>query len=481
MSPPRQVLRSFFYALVGGYAGRIASVILTVVLRSDEVLGREAFEPVILPFVVFMMFASLSQVGLMQGLLHFRDDTQEFLETHFTLNCIVSVVVFFLTCLAGLGLWFLLPDSWGWGGPVICLLGLFHFLRSLTQTSEALLRRDFQFGHLSLLHGFGTILALGIAVAAAVHGLGRWSLILGGWSAYAASSVVYAVVFSTGVWLLRPVPLRFRLDPPWTRKLLDYGRWLWVGWVLQSFVWLYDKVILGVFVGDSELALYENAWWLMFLPTAVISHIIFNYTSALYSRYQDDEEKLSELFETMSSLVIRCSAPVAIGLVILAPQLMQLLGESWSGSAQIMLYLLLFGLTRPLLDEGYGLLWARGDAVSATKIMASQALIALPMVPLAVIFFGTQGVAISIGLIALWGLCFLWRRVNSHIIVHYRRMLLVPAVACVAAAAAVKLAPPVPEISIPLFSTTYGTILVIAERRRLREILTRIQQVRADS
>ncbi len=479
MSSPRQVLRSFFYALLGGYAGRVASVILTFALR--KILTRESFEPVVLPFIVFMMLASLSQVGLMQALLHFRDDSREFIETHFTLNCLVSVAVFVLTCAVGVGLWLLLPESWHWGGPVICLLGAFHLLRSLTQTSEALLRRDFQFGHLSLLHGLGTILALGIATAAALYGLGSWSLILGGWSAYAAYSTVYAVVFSAGVWLLRRVPLRLGLDLCWTRKLLGYGRWLWIGWILQSFVWLYDKVMIGMFAGSSELALYENAWWLMFLPTAVISHIIFNYTSALYSRYQDDTEKLSELFETMSSLVIRCSAPVAIGLVILRPQIMALLGDSWSGSADIMVSLLLFALVRPLLDEGYGLLWAKGDARSATRIMASQALIALPGIPVALAMFGTQGVAVMMGLIALCGLVLLWRRVASHINLQLRRMTLFPALACLLAAAAVRLGPSAPEIAIPIFCTIYGAVLLIAEKDRLVGLYGRIQHVRSGS
>ena len=120
-------------------------------------------------------------------------------------------------------------------------------------------------------------------------------------------------------------------DWVWARRLLGYGVWIWIGWVLQIFIWWYDKLVVRLVVGDTALALYETAWWLVQIPTAVIAHIIFNYSSALYSRYRHERERLGELFSKMISLVLRVSAPVSLILVFNAREVTALLGGQWAG------------------------------------------------------------------------------------------------------------------------------------------------------
>ena len=142
---------------------------------------------------------------------------------------------------------------------------------------------DFEFGRLSLLHGLGTLLALGSALLAARAGWEEWSLILGGVDyVLGAQRGVTCCFFLRLLGAAAPCASpRLHFDWVWARRLLGYGVWIWIGWVLQIFIWWYDKLVVRLVVGDTALALYETAWWLVQIPTAVIAHIIFNYSSAL--------------------------------------------------------------------------------------------------------------------------------------------------------------------------------------------------------
>ena len=490
MTTPRQVVRSFFYTLGSGYTARLASVGLTLLIR--RVLGPAVFDEMIYPLVIFVMLSSLSQFGLLQALLHYQDRADEFVDTHFTLNLLVSAAVLLVTCAVGLALWRWRPGS-AWACTVICIFGGLRFVKNLTTTSEALMRRGFQFGRLSIFHGGGTVLALTATLAAGLAGWGRWSLVLGGWTTYAIFSAVYVVIFASGVWWTRPPSLRLRLDPVWVRRFAGYGVWLWLGWVLQNFVWYYDKLVLGAVVGVRELTFYENAWWLMQLPTAVISHIILSYTIALYARYRDQRQRLGEMYTTMLSIVVRCSAPVALVIALHAERVVGLMGERWAPSAAIVVWLALFGFVRPLLDEGYGLLWASGDTKAGALVMGGQAAVAVALVPLAAHLDGTRGVALAMGAIALLGALGLAWRVRRYVSVPWIQVFAAP-VAGLATGAALYAAageftagwPPLLGLgaSAALVAVAYGAALVLLERRRMvalaQEALTAMRRGRQD-
>ena len=125
------------------------------------------------------------------------------------MSCI-TLLSCLLTSGVVLALTLLFPADFSWTfAQVAWVLAVLHFVRQLSLTSEALLRMDFEFGRLSLLHGLGTLLALGSALLAARAGWEEWSLILGGWTTYSVLSVVYVLFFSTATWCSRP--LRSRL------------------------------------------------------------------------------------------------------------------------------------------------------------------------------------------------------------------------------------------------------------------------------
>ena len=485
MITPQKMFKGFFYTLGTGYAARLCSVGLTVLIKRQ--LEPSVFADVFLGVTVFTMLSSLREFGLMHALLHFQDRVEEFVGTHFTLNVCITLLSCLLTSGVVLALTLLFPADFSWTfAQVAWVLAALHFVRQLSLTSEALLRMDFEFGRLSLLHGLGTLLALGSALLAARAGWEEWSLILGGWTTYSVLSVVYVLFFSTATWCSRPLRLAsLHFDWVWARRLLGYGVWIWVGWVLQIFIWWYDKLVVRLVVGDTALALYETAWWLVQIPTAIIAHIILNYSGALYSRYQHERERLGELFSKMISLVLRVSAPVSLILVFNAREVVTLLGGQWAGSARIVVWLAAYALLRPLLSDGFSLLWAVGATRRSACIVGMQGVVALFAVPALAVLWGAEGVAYSMGAVAgavFLGLCV---GLRAYVCVNWFKVLAAPAVGLLAAAVcgwlydrwALDYAVGDFVLRSGTMALAYGIVLGILERRTIVEELGHLRRI----
>jgi O-antigen/teichoic acid export membrane protein len=421
MNAPQKLLKGFLYTLGSGYLARLASVVLTVLIKRE--LPPSVFTDAVFAVTLFTLLASPREFGLMYGLLHFQEKTRAFIETHFTLNLIVCGLTLVLALGALGALHFGWPQRFP-GTPLLLagLLSILFFLRNLTLTAEGLLRLDLEFGRLSLFHGLGTVLALLGTLAAAWAGWGVWSLILGGWANYSVFSAIYLLCFALAVGLSRPQGFgRLRLDPAWTRRLLGYGVWIWIGWMLQTFVLWYDKLVVRLVVGRAEMALYENAWWLVQIPTAILTHIIFNYTNTVYARYQHDRPRLSEVFSRMLSLEVWIAWPLALVLVLNAGEVMALMPD-WDVSATMIVWLAGYAFLRPLMDDCFGLLWAVGGTRLSARLMGVQALVAAVLVPAMAWQWGVKGVALSMGAVAALGLGSLFWGVRRYASVSWPRI-----------------------------------------------------------
>jgi len=435
VNTPKKILKGFFYTVGSGYIARIGSLGLTILIRRE--LSPGIFDDVILGVTVFMLLSCLREFGLPHALLHYQDQVEEFVTTHFSLNLVITLAVSLLSCAVAAVLVWLFPQKFTWTvAQVVWIFSVLHAVRHITSTSESLLRMEFEFGRLSLYHGLGTIIALLSALLAAKAGWDKWSLIIGGWGTVSVFSVVYVLFFSSAIWRDRPLrvwPLQF--DPVWTRRLLAYGVWIWGGWILQTFVWWYDKLIVKLVDGsENALAYYESAWWLVQIPTAIVTHIIFTYTNTLYSRYREDRQRLQAFFTQVMSLIVRVSAPLALVFVFNAREVTALLGPEWEASTPILVWLAGYALVRPLLDDGHGLLWALADTQLSARIMAVQAGAALVLVPALGLWWGVRGVAYSMGMVTGIGALALSLGLRRYITVQWRRVFLVPAVALVLAA-----------------------------------------------
>ena len=487
MADSKKILKGLFYTLGSGYVARAASVVLTFLIRRE--MGTDPFDATVWAMVVFVLLSNLSQFGLIHAFLHFPSDTERFVRTHFTVSLLISLLVFAVSCVGA----FLIDyrnGHLGWTGTVILAMSGIFVFRSLSITPEAILRKTFEHRSLSLLHGFGTIAALSGTLWLAHSGAGALGLIVGGWSSFSAFSGIYVVLFALVVWRLSRLRIwPLSLDRTVTRQLLGFGIWVWLSSQLQNFLWYYDKLIMPAYVSATDLTLYENTWWLMQIPSALITHMIMGYTVTVYASVQHDREKLSLVYTRAATIIVRVSAPAALLLIVNAEPIVTLMGPAWSGSIPIFLWLAPYAFLRPLIEDGLGLLWTIGQTRSTALVLAGVMAFAVVAIPFAAGYAGVEGVAYTMGLVALIAVLGISQVLRRFIDLSPTRVFLAPLLAIAGAGlAAVYLYPALQTRSTfldlmtksALTSLTYVSILWIAEKRYLIEMWGEIRQIMAE-
>ena len=127
MITPQKMFKGFFYTLGTGYAARLCSVGLTVLIKRQ--LEPSVFADVFLGVTVFTMLSSLREFGLTHALLHFPRSSRGIRRYALCAECVHYPAVVFVDQRGRLGLdiafprgFFLdlCPSRVGTGGAALC-------------------------------------------------------------------------------------------------------------------------------------------------------------------------------------------------------------------------------------------------------------------------------------------------------------------------------------------------------------------------
>jgi O-antigen/teichoic acid export membrane protein len=244
-------------------------------------------------------------------------------------------------------------------------------LAALGSQHQAMLERELQFAELSSLRLGGQCVGAIAAIAVAWFGWGVWSLVL--------QQVVETGIISGGAWVLEP----WRPGSPASGKLSGGSTRFSFFLALTNLTFHLgqniDKWVLPFASGFALLGLYSQAFnWMMrpvYLLTTPLSSVMLPTLSRLHERElaaqgnDDRAREAHENFEHAASVFYRLTAiilcPVSVGLAIMAPDVMLLLGgPKWLLAGWILAILSLAIAPQGLINITGSLLAARGKAAS---------------------------------------------------------------------------------------------------------------------
>jgi lipopolysaccharide exporter len=201
-------------------------------------------------------------------------------------------------------------------------LALLLLVQALAAVPMALLRRQMRFGVLAVLEtasyglGYG---ALGVFMA--WQGFGVWSLV-------AALFGQQGVLLLAGWWLAK-VPLRPSLQGD-RRKLMSYGARHTLISFLEFLAANIDTSLIGRFLGDTALGLYNRAFMLTNQPVERVAGVLSRVLFPLFATIQTNRAQVGSVY-----LLGVCVIGVVGGSVSLAlcgaagPAVAVLLGPNW--------------------------------------------------------------------------------------------------------------------------------------------------------
>jgi O-antigen/teichoic acid export membrane protein len=290
-------------------------VFITVVVSQNALgaTGYGKFAAVVVFSNIASIFADLGlQVVFVREASRHLDNLGAFLGS--TLSAKLPLAAASGVILA-VSVWLLAPDLLPLVGPVFALLLVTSLGNLLRSTFYATGEMRYE---VVAIAG-ETVVLLVATVLAAVYHQGVAAFV---W-AYTASygfTLVYAAVVTHRRW----APLRLEWNWPLLRKLLRSGLPFALAFVLSTIYFRIDVIILKALRGDDQVAYYNAAYkfldGLSFIPQAAMN-AVFPALAVIHLR---GRAPMRDAYTRAYRLLAALGMPVAVGCVVLAPQIIHL-------------------------------------------------------------------------------------------------------------------------------------------------------------
>lgn len=371
-------------------ASRLGTQILAVIILA-RLLPAADFGLVAMAAVVTGFASLFRDLGTAAAIIQKTDPTSLLLDSLFWLNVVfgagIAVLLGLLAPLIALG--FSEPRL----KEVLWMLLLAFPIASLGSVHQALLEKASRFRPLAIIESSGAIIGLAGAVWAAWSGWGVFSLVL---------QTLLAVFFSTaGLWLASRWRPGFNLNTGEIRGVMGFGGNL-VGFnVFNYFVRNVDNLLIGRFLGSSDLGYYSMAYRLMLWPLQNISSVVGRALFPVFSRLQEDPGRLAGAYVRATATITLITAPLMFGFFVLRePFVMVALGERWRPVVDVLAWLVPVGLLQSIGTTVGTLYLATGQTAVMFKWSIAAGLFFIPAFAIG-LQWGITGVAASYAVASL--------------------------------------------------------------------------------
>ena len=214
-------------------------------------------------------------------------------------------------------------------------------IASLGTVHQALMEKASRFRPLAMIESMAAVVSLAGAVLSALAGWGVFSLVV--------QTLLSALLNTVGLWAASRWRPAFRWDSDEIRGVMRFSSNL-VGFnVFNYFVRNADNLLIGRFLGATELGYYAMAYRLMLWPLHNISGVVGRALFPVFSRYQADQNRLVDAYVQVTAAIAFITAPLMFGFFVLRePVIAVVLGERWQPVANILIWLAPLGFAQSI-------------------------------------------------------------------------------------------------------------------------------------
>jgi len=461
----RSILLGTLYMGAGGWVTYALNFLILIGIA--RLLGPADFGAYALIAALneFLNLVGAGSVG--HAVLQSRDESESLHDTAYSISGILGLIGLAGALAVAPVLFFHRGADAAW---FILILGVARIATLLAGVPIALMERSFRYGRLAWLALLTGIVPNLFALGLAWRDFGPWSLI-------ARDVLVAASTFGLShVWTKQR--FRFRMRRAEASRIMNFWRPMFLSRGLDTVANRVDRLAVGAFFGDAVLGLFHQARLFSEIgPMALraVNQLAFN----LYSRVQDESERLSRAAGLVNYFLVRASFALAsVFLVLPEPAIRVLLGEAWVGAAPMLRWLALYVGLVPALENLQWLLYARGQMSRGVQLRVIQIAVFAPTVLAAVLLGDAVSVAAAVSVstgVALAAAVWFNRGVVGGNAV---RVFLTPSIVLLAAAslcaalAAAGALEAIPTLLLPVLPPTlFAALLLLAERNTLlREV-----------
>lgn len=291
----------------------------------------------VLIFSGFVIVFTDSALGT--ALIQRRDVSEEDRSTVFWLNAGIgaTLALIGIACAAPLARFYGEPDI----EPLFSALSIGFLVSALGSTHAALLVRDMRFRVLELRLIAATVVGAITGLAVAFADYGAWAIV-GQQLAEAATSTAL-------LWYMTPWRPSATFSLASLRRLGSFAGNVFGENLLYQAGRNLSGVVLGRYLGPAGFGTYALATNVILVPFSRIAGPLQQVFFPAFSRMNDDRERMADIWIRATRLVAVVSVPSLVGLVVVAPDFVDVvLGERWSDATPVIQVLAAAGVIQSL-------------------------------------------------------------------------------------------------------------------------------------
>jgi O-antigen/teichoic acid export membrane protein len=329
-----------------------------------------------------------SDMGISKAIIYRQDATKDELSSLYWLNIGAGIVTFFLVCIACP----FITDFYHEPrlSNMIYLSSLTFLVTPFGQQFQILMQKELKFDKLAKVRIISSFVKSVSSIVLAILGVGVFSII---WGQLVGTIIEVLLLSSFGWKNWRP---RLHFSIPDLRGYLSFGIYQMGERVINYFNSNLDYLIIGAMLGAKALGYYTLAYNLILRPIQLINSLITKVAFPVFSRVQEDTQKLKNGYLKILQLLSTVNFPVMVGLAIVAPVAVPVIfGEKWLPSIILVQVLTIVGLLRSIGSPIGSILLARGRADLGFKWNLALMILQVPGLYFGAKLGGILGVAVA--------------------------------------------------------------------------------------
>lgn len=349
MSIKQKVVHGLLWS-VGNQVG-VQLVSLGIQLVLARLLAPEIFGLLAMLQVFLAIGQTLVDGGMTSSLIRTVDADERDFSTVFYLNLLFSVAVYLLVFAAApwVADFYEQPQL----TSILRVLSVTIILQAFVSVQNTWLTKEMNFKLQAQMQIPSYIIGGAVGLLLAWLGYGVWSL-------------VWMNIARTASWALQHW-LFMRWRPQWIfdrsrmKEHLRFGYRLTLSGVIDAVYTNISGVLIGRFFPIRLLGYYDRAFLLRQVPVQTLTAALNKVSFPLFSRLQNEPDKLRLSYQKMMQFALFILAPVlTLAAVVAEPLVVFLLGKDWVASAPYLRILCFAGILMPIHSFNLNILNVKG-------------------------------------------------------------------------------------------------------------------------
>ncbi len=264
-------------------------------------------------------------LGFSSALIQKKDVSKELFSTLFFANLFIGLILFLIIFFFSPFISTILTNNLNERkelSKILKVISIGLFLSSPSLIQLAILEKNLLFDKIAKIEISSSFFSAITGILLAVNGYGVWSLVF--------QNLVLIIVSGILFWISCPQKPSFIFKISEIKSVFSFSINL-TGFQIINYIYRnLDKILIGKFLGSTDLGYYSLAYRIMVYPLQNITRIISRVMFPLYSKIQNENKKIRNGFKLVSNSIALITFPLMFAISVLSKEMVSIFwGQNW--------------------------------------------------------------------------------------------------------------------------------------------------------